>query len=386
MGYVEAQKLLEIKVPIIWFSEFEMISDNLGMQYIRIEKESENLKRNDEQFADSGLYLFDFAQEKYQRVASKGRFIFSKGEYLYFVVEDKRDLNQYRFLRYDYVSKDKKYSDTFYLEDGRTLESFIKKLLYIGTKYIVFLLLSRNSWECKVLNLELEKITKFPFENSEVLFVTDENIFFYEEIDTEMILSSFDFEKNIIIKKSLDELNLQYCVECKIDNRLMLYENEWNGACWEGKIKLVDKKLNTVFEKKRKLSNERYLLGYAEDKKQLLWWSRGQSKCSGISGQCILTELETWGDIWTSDIGKEGFDALLAMKVVFWENKIIFSSFRHNDRSNGILILDRNTGKVDSFKDMPGNVRKIIPRKDSIYIHCVAGETEEKHYYYKLTE
>ena len=147
MGYVEAQKLLEIKVPIIWFSEFEMISDNLGMQYIRIEKESENLKRNDEQFADSGLYLFDFAQEKYQRVASKGRFIFSKGEYLYFVVEDKRDLNQYRFLRYDYVSKDKKYSDTFYLEDGRTLESFIKKLLYIGTKYIVFLLLSGNKWK-----------------------------------------------------------------------------------------------------------------------------------------------------------------------------------------------------------------------------------------------
>ena len=64
-----------------------------------------------------------------------------------------------------------------------------------------------------------------------------------------LILSSLDFEKNIIIKKSLDELNLQYCVECKIDNRLMLYENEWNGACWEGKIKLVDKKLNTVFEK-----------------------------------------------------------------------------------------------------------------------------------------
>lgn len=387
---MKLENLLSLKKQINWVSKFSVIDDGCGIQFIALDDEKiyKTLDKDSEQFSSNGLYLLNFAQRNYTVIAPNIRYVCSDSTNLYFISgEDIAE--QYHFIRYNKKDGQITYSDTFFLNEYRFLDSYLENGILISSLYIIYEHFVNGAWRWRIMNYDFEIVFEFTSADSRILSVGKNNLFLRQDYEKKKI-SSICFEKGIVKKEVSIEMEFGEYEVYAFDNQLFLYSEmiDLQEKYAEAKIKILNQDLRCIHEICFFIMEEMQILGYEANGKQILL--KGYSDIWGTctrSEPIILIDLKTGKELWRVDLRGKNFElASVSTKPVFWKQKIILNVSTLNGNSKGIIVLDQKTGDLLFYKGIRGIVCSIIPWSDGVYIQSAAGAEQEKFYYYKLSE
>lgn len=342
-----------------------------------------------------GLMLFDFEKENYRIILDTGSFTLEENEYLYFVVSnnDKNRSREYKIARYQKTTGQLVYSEAFFM--NRSIEYFEEKQIFCTSKYIIIEVEQNGcAEEYYIFDKNLNKVFMYQMKKEyslNFLYVTERGIYVGMENRGERYITTIKFDNFTIIEKPIktfltDQSNNESITysETVVNGNVCLSYDKYVNEAWYDTRKIVNIDLEIEQQYCFVQPVETRFLATAEDAPHgiELWIMRTSA---GLKVEYKLIDYMSGQILWATNLGSLGYDtAGWGIQPVFWKDKIIFSGFEKGKKGNGILVLSRATGQVELFKRLKGNIKKMIPRKDGVYIQC---ESKVKYtYYYKLCD
>ena len=326
-------------------------------------------------------------------IEALGYFLFQKDRNLYFLVPQKNECDKYCIVKYSVVDKEKTYSPVFSVECCPT--DFYERKLHVTSKYIIVGICKENDYrEIRILDKMLNKVFVYQMKRNrslEFFYVTEECIYIGEAQEIERHVTGIKLDSFDIIEKRIEpffgyqsEANpIMYSSITVGDKLCLCYTENVNGKWYETrKIINADLEIEQQYCFAQPLEN-RFLTADTDTAESLeLWFLR---TTEGLKIFYTLVDCMTGQNLWEINLGAAGYDtAGWGIKPEFWKDYIIFSAFEKGKKGNGVLVINRTNGQVEFYKKVKGDIRKIIPRKDGVYIQSVSSRKYT--YYYKLIE
>lgn len=400
--------LFEIKYKNMLESEINIAENDYGFQWMalkeldeeaeiqlrpRIRPPERDWNYDEEQKIDSGLVVLDFFNQKYRMIEALGYFLFQKDGNLYFLVPQKNEWDKYCIVKYSVVEKEKTYSPVFNVECCPT--DFYERKLHVTSKYIIVGVCIENNYrKIQILDKMLNKIFVYQMKRNRSLkffYVTEECIYIGEAQEVERHVTAIKLDSFDIIEKRIEpffdyqsEVNpIMYSSMTLGDKLCLSYTENVNGKWYETrKIINADLEIEQQYCFVQPLES-RFLTADTDTAESLeLWFMR---TAEGLKIFYTLVDCMTGQNLWELNLGVAGYDtAGWGIKPEFWKDYIVFSAFEKGKKGNGVLVINRTNGQVEFYKKVKGDIRKIIPREDGVYIQSVSSRKYT--YYYKLLE
>lgn len=351
-----------------------------------------NWNYDEEEKTYYGLMKMDFKTENYEMVMNSGILLFSENEYLYFRVPGE-EVSEFKIARYQINTQQIIYSESF--PRNRHITYFAEKQVFYTENYIVLEIEKQDcADEYHILDKQLNKVFVYQMKSSRSLsffYVAEECIYIGESQEVKRYVTSIKLDGFDIIEKRIEpffdyqsEVNpIMYSSMTLGDKLCLSYTENVNGKWYETrKIINADLEIEQQYCFVQPLES-RFLTADTDTAESLeLWFMR---TAEGLKIFYTLVDCMTGQNLWELNLGAAGYDtAGWGIKPEFWKDYIVFSAFEKGKKGNGVLVINRTNGQVEFYKKVKGDIRKIIPREDGVYIQSVSSRKYT--YYYKLLE
>lgn len=308
-----------------------------------------------------------------------------------FLLKDRvNNEREYYIIQYNLKSREIYRSE--YFEVNSLITSFVEYAFHFGENYLLVNFSKEDGTEqtCRIFNEKLELIAEEKAKKDESFrdIYSLKDTFIIEKVDAQKTqLAAVSVKDNCVCQKNIRTIDNERDLLAG-QNLIFLSMCDVNGAKSNETFYVLDNNLEIVQQYCYLESAENRLLAVSEDDTQILKLKFVRTS-NGIKTVYVLSDWKSGQELWEINLSQAGYDTSgWGIKPIIWKNKIIFSGFRKNSNSKGVLVLDQRDGSVLFYKGLKGYIRKMEAREDGVYIHCIGNWKNGyyNHYYYKLVD